>query len=71
MNTECQWPECHRKAQFEQWCAKHYETGSRVEDMLNRNTAPQTVPCPIDGIMEPHQHTREEWWAWEAQEPTK
>jgi hypothetical protein len=44
--------------------------GERAPNDLARaiaeNTAAQTEPCPICGRVESHWHTREEWWAWEA-----
>lgn len=36
-----------------------------MSDVLSRNTAAQTEPCPLDGRMEPHRHTADEWRSWD------
>lgn len=43
--------------------APSFDVAAAIAD----NTAAQTVPCPIDGIMAPHPHTRAEWHAWERE----
>lgn len=30
----CDWPECEMPVIFDRYCKKHYETGSRIEELL-------------------------------------